>query len=143
MESRLNKIPLAMIFKRSKDRALLEDILSRVARIESTTNFFYDDLELSRQGINLFALAEQLVLERESEDFKKVFTLNSPKVTVIIPISRKIEIIKVSIQSVLSQIKSSSASKSSPPTSALLSIISSMSILYLSIPPIPPNPLTN
>ena len=103
MESRLNKIPLAMIFKRSKDRALLEDILSRVARIESTTNFFYDDLELSRQGINLFALAEQLVLERDSEDFKKVFGLNSPKVSVIIPISRKIEILKVSIQSVLSQ----------------------------------------
>lgn len=92
-----------MIFKKSKDKALLEEMLSRVARIESTVNFFYDNLEIAQQGMNIFALAEQLILERESEEFKNIFTLNSPKVSVIIPISRQLEIIKVSIQSVLDQ----------------------------------------
>jgi len=92
-----------MIFKKSKDKALLEEMLSRVARIESTVNFFYDNLEIAQQGMNIFTLAEQLILERESEEFKNIFTLNSPKVSVIIPISRQLEIIKVSIQSVLDQ----------------------------------------
>ena len=92
-----------MIFKKSKDKALLEEMLSRDARIESTVNFFYDNLEIAQQGMNIFTLAEQLILERESEEFKNIFTLNSPKVSVIIPISRQLEIIKVSIQSVLDQ----------------------------------------
>ncbi len=82
---------------------LLQEILGKVARIESTLNFFYDNFELYGQGINLFNMEKELEIARLTKEFHTPFMKKNPKISVIIPISRSMEILARAIESVTSQ----------------------------------------
>jgi glycosyltransferase involved in cell wall biosynthesis len=92
-----------VIFKKSATHALLNEILGRIARIESTVNFLYDNLEFQGQGLDIFVLSKKLISVRKKREFKRGFELKNPKVTVIIPVSRELDIVKKSIDSVTTQ----------------------------------------
>lgn len=82
---------------------LLQEILGKVTRIESTLNFFYDNFELYGQEINLFNMEKELEFIRLTKEFQKPFIKKNPKISVIIPISRSIDILARAIESVTSQ----------------------------------------
>jgi glycosyltransferase involved in cell wall biosynthesis len=88
---------------RSSIYHLLDEILGKIARIESTVNFLYDNFEFFGQNINIFEMQRDLILARKTSEFGKVYKKKSPKISVIMPISRPAHIVEKSISSVLSQ----------------------------------------
>lgn len=92
-----------MLKRSNQKHLLLQEILGRVVRIESTINFFYDNFELYGQDINLFHLEKELEIRRLTKEFRRPFVKKNPKISVIIPVSRSLEIIVRAIESVLAQ----------------------------------------
>ena len=90
------------LIRRSK-LFLLDEILGKIARIESTVNFLYDNFELSGQELSIFELQNDLSSARKTKKFQKAFKDKSPKISVIIPISRSAKIAERSILSVVNQ----------------------------------------
>jgi glycosyltransferase involved in cell wall biosynthesis len=80
-----------------------EELLGKIARIESTVNFLYDNYEFNSQGLNLIKIQEDLIRARATQDFNSIFFEINPKVTVIIPVSRPLNIACKAIESVLTQ----------------------------------------
>jgi glycosyltransferase involved in cell wall biosynthesis len=92
-----------MRYFRNSRSLLLDEVLGRVARIESTVNFIYDNLEFLGQNLNVFELQKELILARNTREFRNVFKKKSPKISVIIPISRPTKIVEKALLSVVTQ----------------------------------------
>jgi len=81
----------------------IEEILGRVARTENTVGFLYDNFELQLQGHSLPLLLSQLNFQRNSREHWLIYKKKKPKISVIIPVSRSVEIILNTVNSVLDQ----------------------------------------
>jgi len=88
---------------RSSKLLLLNEILGKIARIESTVNFLYDNFEFSGQELDIFELQKDLTSARKTKKFQRSFKDKLPKVSVIVPISRSVKIVERSILSVVNQ----------------------------------------
>jgi len=87
----------------TRNQLKYDEILGKVARIESTVNFFYDLFEFSIQNINIYELQEDLLKARKTIEFQSCFTNPDPKVSVIVPVSRPLSVIEKCLNSVLNQ----------------------------------------
>ncbi len=81
----------------------IEETLGRVARIENSISFLYDNLELQLQGHSLADLLKSLNEQRESRKHWTSYSKKNPKISVIIPVSRSIEVVTSAIDSVAAQ----------------------------------------
>jgi len=79
------------------------EVLDKLARIESSIEFFMDNYEYEAQGLFLPSMSERLASARMTKAFTEVHRKKRPLVSVIVPVSRAISIVDVSVKSIMMQ----------------------------------------